>query len=128
MFTHAERESAFGSNMKIGHAYYETDSTANADFNSGEANGYWHKNTDYASELRDLDAYGKDSNGASDATDAQKDAELLALNGKNEWSISSDIQGAYKVVASTDVLGTTCALRSDSTVALKDVDAATYTA
>jgi len=115
MFTHAEREAAFGSENQIGHNYYgETSNPTFGGFNGDndirntdtdlDAEGYWYKNQDYAEQLGKLSG-AKESAYAATSTDG-------TLATKSEWSISSDIQGVYKVVASTDVLGTECALRS----------------
>lgn len=118
MFTHAEREAAFGSDREVGHNYYsDVESNTFGGFNSfddsGKAldsDGYWYKNNDYASEFQSL------SGAAQNTYAATTVASDSALQTKNEWSISSDIQGIYKVVASTDILGTTCTLRSGSTI------------
>jgi len=119
MFTHAERESAFGSDKLIGHNYYGSTDTTAVDFNSGETNGYWYKNVDYGSELAGL-------SGAQTVANNVATTQEAGLDAKNEWSISSDIQGAYKVVASTDKLGTTCTLRSGETT-IKTADASSGT-
>jgi len=119
MFTHAEREAAFGSDREIGHNYYSDTSNAFGGYNSGDtgnAQGYWYKNSDYASTLQSLSGAQKYASGdtyAATTTDS-------TLQTKNEWSISSDIQGIYKVVASTDILGTECSLRSDSSETIKN--------
>jgi len=107
MFTHAEREAAFGSDKQVGNDYYGASTNADlAGFNSadtGSALGYWHKNQDYSDTFSRASV---DSNGDLTSTDSNN------LAAQNEWSISSDIQGYYKVVASTEVLGTQCSLRS----------------
>jgi len=107
MFTHAEREAAFGSDKQVGNNYYGA--TSNADltgFNTGDSGsvlGYWHPNNEYSDTF---------SAATVNTTGDLTSQTVTNLNDKNEWSISSDIQGYYKVVASTETLGTQCNLRA----------------
>jgi len=99
MFTHAEREAAFGSKDTLGNNYDDDVVEDLPGFNTNDADsslGYWYKNQGYAKEFTPDSGPVKTAN----------------LKTENAWSISSDIQGVYKVVASTDVLGTVCSLRA----------------
>jgi len=114
MFTLAERELAFGLKGSNDGFHWSTD----ADDTHNTAKGYWkaakHNGiADGQSNSVAALAGSKTEDGSEVAICLSSGAEspCSTVAHKAPWSLSSDIQGAYKVVSTTTSLGTECKYR-----------------